>query len=51
MDKCHPDVWQLVRMAPETNLLNLVKIGSVKAELLLIWQMPPGLMFLGQMSP
>ena len=37
LEKCYPDIWYPVKMAHETYLQSLVKIGKVTAEILLIW--------------
>ena len=37
LDKFHHDSWHLLQMVPKSWLWSLVKIGSVTAEILLIW--------------
>ena len=37
LDKCHHDSWHLWKIVPGTYLESLVKIGSVTAEIFVIW--------------
>ena len=37
LDKCHHVMWNLLKMVQGTYLYSLVKIGSVTAEIFLIW--------------
>ena len=37
LDKCHPDIWNQFLMFPGTYLLSFIKIGSLTAEIFLIW--------------